>query len=361
MGSELGQGRAANAPRDRARRLAALRSCDRGSLGQGQRADAARRRLDQWPRGQVQARRRNRVFPPARIPHWRQRVARRRQRLALCRREPLRAEGFSLHDLRRRQRRLVPHLARSRPGSLAPGWNGAQREHHLQGSVDTLFALPGFSAVERAQIRIFDAGLRLDKQPRDRNVDPVLSQSRTELRCDSDTARDDPTWAANQRTGALPLPRHGGGGRRRSAARPYYRHQPLRIVLEAQPEFWLPAGAGWLRQHPKSVRRRLLYRSLRSSCGDFAVDAAAGGRIRVQPRTLFIADPDPEISDAPGSRESDHAAVLSRAATADDNESRRMEGPRFSGQRRVREIPPICARERGPNSTVPERDMGTAW
>src|ERR1700719_1795002 len=241
MGSELGQGGAANAPPDCARRLAALRSCDRGSLGQGQCPDAARRRLDQWPRGQVQARRRNRVFPPARIPHWRQCVARGRQGLALCRREPLRAEGFSLHDLRRRQRRLVPYLARSRPGSLPPGWNGAQREHHLQGGVDTLFGLSGFSTVERAQIRIFDAGLRLVEPPRDRNVNPVLSQSSTELRCESDTAPDDATWAANQRTGAIPFRRHGGGGRRRSAARPYYRHQSLRIVLETQPEFWLPA------------------------------------------------------------------------------------------------------------------------
>src|SRR5207237_5800124 len=131
----------------------------------------------------------------------------------------------------------------------------AQREHHLQGGVDTLFALSGFSAVERAQIRIFDTGLRLDKQPRDRNVDPVLSQSRTKLRCDSDTARDDATWAANQRTGAIPLPRHGGGGRRRSIARPYYRHQPLRIVVETQPEFWLPAAAGRLRQTPAGMRR----------------------------------------------------------------------------------------------------------
>ncbi len=103
----LRQGRAAYAPRDRARGLAALRFPGRRDLGQGRRADPPRHRLDHRPRAALQARHRDRLLHVAPLLHRRERRTRQRCGNPFHRPRQVRSHRRALHDLRRAARRLV--------------------------------------------------------------------------------------------------------------------------------------------------------------------------------------------------------------------------------------------------------------
>ena len=81
----LGQGRAAHAPRDRARGLADVRHREGRDLGEGQRHAAQGPRLDQRARAQVPARARDRLLRRAALLHLREPVARRGRRRSASR------------------------------------------------------------------------------------------------------------------------------------------------------------------------------------------------------------------------------------------------------------------------------------
>ena len=103
----------------------------------------------------------------------------------------VRNQGRALHDVRGRQQRLVPDVGGCRARQVALGRNRAQRDGVFQGRSDPLFAVPDLSAVERAQVRLPHAGLRVEQPARLRNRASVLSEPGAQLRRDAARATDD--------------------------------------------------------------------------------------------------------------------------------------------------------------------------
>jgi LPS-assembly protein len=123
-----------------------------------------------------------------------------------------------------------------------------------------------------------------------------------------------------------------------------YRDQSLWLVLEAQSEFSLGAGlAGYWNLQKVSddayftdLSDRLVVTSQQTLPREAGLVYNRGPFSFLTRIQTFQTLQDPA--------QSDHTAVLSRAAAADDDEPCRVEGTRFPGQRRVRAVPPARAR-----------------
>ena len=142
--SAEGQGRAAHAPRDGARRLAALRLRARRDLAQGRRADAPRHRLDHRAGARASsASTETGFFTSPTLLRRRERRARQRGGDHVRRPRPLRGHRRALHDLRRAARGLVPPDGRARgrhdaawsaPGTTRRCASSARRSSIRRGS-----------------------------------------------------------------------------------------------------------------------------------------------------------------------------------------------------------------------------------
>ena len=195
----FGQGRIAHAPRNRARRLAALRLPDRRDLGQGRRADPVWPRLDRRARSQVQARHGNGLLRLAAVLRRREQLARQRGGDPVRGPRSLRSLRRALHDVRRAARGLVPPHGRARGRQDADGRHRPRRDGLFLRRAGPLFAVVRVSAVERAQVRVPHADDGPDRHSRLRIRATLLPQSRSQLRCDDHAAPHDQARPADRR------------------------------------------------------------------------------------------------------------------------------------------------------------------
>ena len=265
-------------------------------------ADPPRPRLDHRARSQVPARHGNGLLRLAALLRRRERLARQRDGDPVRGPRPLRGVRRALHDLRRAAQGLVHPHGRARGRQAAQGRHRPRRDRVFLRRAGDVFAVARVSAVERAQVGVPHAddgstGIRGFEY-----AQPVLLQSRAQLRRDDHAAPHDQARRADRRPGPLPVraPRRARPAPKscRTTASPA---RPLAAVVEAQRRISsVAARARRLLEPQQGLRRHVFRRSVRPRRAHVADDAAARRRIHLLQRAVDGARARAGVPDAAG-------------------------------------------------------------
>ena len=281
----------------------------------------------------------------------------------------VRRDGRALHDVHRAESGLVPDERAARGRHAAQSRHGAPRERLFHGRPGDVLAVARVPAVERAQVGIPHAAVRLERRARPRGEHPVLLQPRPQLRRDAGATDHEQARPHDWRPVPLPVGRRrhavlGTGCRRGQRRVRPRRSRDARVALRdfVAAQRTVHAVARRLRQREQGVRRYVL-RGLCRPRRDHVTEnpAARRGPGRLV-RSVVAARARAGIPDAAGPEPAaGDAAVQPRAANSRNAGPDRLDGAHLERHDRVRGFPAGRAyADRQALRAVPARRLGAA-